>query len=55
MKQSHLITPRTLDTCEFRADADPIDRPMDREDRIVVGGCIIAVVFLIGLFAGGAL
>ena len=55
MKQSHITTPRTLDACEFRADADPIERPLDHEDRIVLSVCAAVLMFLIGLAAGGAL
>lgn len=55
MKHSHLTTPRELAGCTFAYDADPIERPIDRDDRIVLVGCVIAAVFFLGLAAGGVL
>lgn len=52
MKTSHYTTPRSMEQCQFAHDADPMDygkRTMHHHDRIVLLGCVLAVVALIAL------
>ena len=50
MKHSHFQTPRTLDECQFSHAADPIERPIDRDDRIVLKGSVIVFVGLVAFY-----
>lgn len=49
MKTSHYITPRSMNEAHFALNADPMEygkRPMHRNDRIVIWGCVVAALAL---------
>ena len=55
MKQSHFTTPRTLAETTFTTGYETTPQKMHNHDRIVVIASLLALMFLAGMFAGGAL
>lgn len=47
MKPSHLVTPRTLNECQFQAGYVSAPPRRDNADRIVMWGCLFACAALI--------
>jgi len=54
MKSSYFVTPRTLDSCQFALDADPICHyPQSQQarlvDKVILLVCAIALPFVLWL------